>query len=155
MSELELVERFLRSQSALALGTTAADGSPRTAALFYLLQEDLRLYWFSSASSEHSRNLKRDAAASVSVFRNACDWRRIRGVQMRGTVSVVSGRAQRRPIAELYTERFQLGTLFHLGISRSTLFCFRPSWIRYIDNSKRFGYKFEVSLPAANEDRAG
>jgi len=60
-------------------------------------------------------------------------------------------RARRRPIAELYTERFQLGTLFQLGISRSTLFCFRPSWIRYIDNSKRFGYKFEISLPAANE----
>ena len=60
MTELELVERFLRSESTLALATTAADGSPRAAALFYLLQEDLRLCWFSSASSEHSRNLERD-----------------------------------------------------------------------------------------------
>lgn len=152
MGELEVVARFLRSQSTLALGTSAGDGSPRTAALFYLLQDDLRLYWFSSASSEHSRNLKRDPAAAVAVYRNTSDWRKIRGVQMLGTVSVVSGRAQRRSIARQFTERFQLGTLFELGISRSTLFCFQPSWIRYIDNAKRFGYKFEIALPPAKKN---
>jgi uncharacterized protein YhbP (UPF0306 family) len=155
MSELELVARFLRSQSTLALGTSAEDGAPRTAALFYLLQDDLRLYWFSSQSSEHSRNLKRNAAAAVSVYRNTADWRKIRGVQMRGAVSVVSARGPRRSIGKLYAERFQLGNLFQWGISRSTLFCFRPSWIRYTDNLKRFGYKFEISLAATNEDRSG
>ena len=27
-------------------------------------------------------------------------------------------------------------------MSRSTLYCFQPDWVRYIDNSRRFGYRF-------------
>jgi len=151
MSELELVERFLRSQSTLTLATTAGDGSPHAAALFYLLQEDLRLYWFSSASSEHSRNLERDGAAAVSVYRQTGEWRKIRGVQMRGTAAIVKGRAERSAIAGLYTERFHLGRLFEAGIARATLYCFRPDWVRYIDNSKGFGYKFELAPQVTRE----
>jgi uncharacterized protein YhbP (UPF0306 family) len=154
MSELEMVERFLRSQSTLTLATTAPDGSPHAAALFYLLHENLRLYWFSSASSGHSRNLERDAAA-VSVHRHTDEWRKIRGVQMRGTAAKVKGRAARRAIAGLYMKRFRLGRLWEAGIARSTLYCFQPDWVRYIDNSKGFGYKFELALPVTREDRNG
>ena len=155
MSERELVERFLRSESTLALATTAADGSPQVAALFYLLQEDLRLYWFSSASSEHSRNLERDGAAAVSIFRPTDEWRKIRGVQMRGTATLVKGRAARRAIAGIYTERFHLGKLFEAAITRASLYRFQPDWVRYIDNSKGFGYKFEFSPAVIREDRSG
>jgi uncharacterized protein len=148
MSELELVERFLRSQGTLSLATTDADGTPRVAPLFYLPEEGPRLYWFSSASSAHSRNLARDPAAAVSIYRQTAEWRKIRGVQMHGVAARVRSRATRAAIARKYAERFQLGTLFSFGIARSTLYCFEPRWIRYIDNATRFGYKFEISMPA-------
>jgi hypothetical protein len=34
------------------------------------------------------------------------------------------------------------------AMTRSRLYVFEPSWVRYIDNSRRFGYRFEVRLAA-------
>ena len=149
MNRLETIAALLKSQSTLALATLAGDGSPRITPLFYLLEDDLRLYWFSSAASEHSRILKRNPAAAVTVYRPAERWREIRGVQMRGAVSAIGDRVRRRSIAESYAERFRLGKVLQAGISRSGLYMFQPSWIRYIDNSRRFGYRFEVRLAPA------
>ena len=146
MKQLELVTALLENQNTLALATSHADGSPRLAPLFYLPGEDLRLYWFSSPSSEHARNLQRDRSAAVSIFRPTGQWKQICGVQMRGIVTVVTDRARRKAISQAYTDRFQLGALFHTALSRSRLYEFQPSWLRYIDNSGRFGDKFELSL---------
>jgi uncharacterized protein YhbP (UPF0306 family) len=147
MKQLERVTALLQSQSTLALATSCADGSPRLAPLFYLPGENLCLYWFSSPSSEHARNLKRDPAAAVAIYRSTDRWKQICGVQMRGTAAVVTDRARRKSISAPYADRFQLGALFATAISRSRLYEFQPSWLRYIDNSARFGYKFELSLP--------
>jgi uncharacterized protein YhbP (UPF0306 family) len=130
----------------MALATVSDDGSPRIAPLFYLSGGDLRLYWLSSAASEHTRNLKRDPAAAVSVYRSTDDWKQIRGVQMRGRARMVVDRTQREAITGAYIERYRLGALFGAAISRSRLYEFQPAWIRYLDNSRRFGFKFELSL---------
>jgi uncharacterized protein len=142
----QLLADLLKSESTLALSTTAPDGSPRVAPLFYLPGEDLRLYWFSSPSSGHSRNLKRDPAAAAAVYCSTDDWRQIRGVQMRGQAAAVSDRVLRQKITDSYIARFRLGTLFGAAMARSRLYEFRPVWLRYLDNSRRFGYKFEWNL---------
>lgn len=147
VKKIELVAALLKSQSTVALATSDADGSPRLAPLFYLPGEGLRLYWFSSASSRHARNLKRDPSAAVAVYRPTDEWKQICGVQMRGSVAVVKQRARRKQISAAYAERFGLGTLFEATMSRARLYEFRPRWIRYLDNSRRFGYKFEMTLP--------
>jgi uncharacterized protein YhbP (UPF0306 family) len=147
MKHTQLVARLLQQQSILALATTLADGTPHIAPLFYLAGDALQLYWFSSAASRHSRNLKRNPAAAVTVYWPTQQWREIRGVQMRGAVIVVSDPARRSAIAAAYSARFQLGTAFKAVQARSRLYEFRPSWIRYLDNSIRFGYKFEFSPP--------
>jgi len=143
--QLQPVADLLGSESTLVLSTTAADGSPRVAPLYYLAGDGMRLYWFSSPRSEHARNLKRDPAAAIAVYRPTADWKQIRGVQMRGEAAVVADRALGERITRAYVERFRLGTLFGTAISRSRLYEFRPAWLRYLDNSKRFGYKFEWS----------
>ena len=143
--KLELVSGFLKTESTLALSTSGGAGSPRVAPLFYLPADNLELYWFSSPRSEHSRNLKKDPAAAVAIYRHAGRWEDIRGCQMLGAVAVISGR-RRRAIAEAYVERFRLGTLFQAAMARSRLYAFRPRWVRYIDNSRGFGFKFEIDL---------
>jgi uncharacterized protein YhbP (UPF0306 family) len=145
----ELVGAFLKSQSTLSLATTAEDGAPRAAPLFYFSDNHLRLYWLSSASSRHSRNLKRRPQAAVSVYSPTEDWTQIRGVQMRGSVATVADRFERRGIVEAYCARFGLGPHLDAAIARSRLYRFQPEWIRYLDNSKRFGYKFELTLGVA------
>jgi uncharacterized protein YhbP (UPF0306 family) len=142
-SRLQTVARFLKSQSTLTLSTATAGGTPCAAPLFYLAAGGLRVYWLSAASSEHSRNLERNPRAAVSVYRPAEEWKKIRGVQMRGTVSAVSEPARREEIVGVYRRRFRLSRALEPAILRSTLYCFAPEWVRYLDNSRRFGYQFE------------
>jgi uncharacterized protein YhbP (UPF0306 family) len=150
----QLVAALLNSQTTLSLATAAGDGSPHIAPLFYLAGEALDLYWLSSASSVHSRNVKRNPVAAVAVYSPAASWREIRGVQMRGPVTVVHDRAERRRIIEAYVERFQLGALFRARIARSRIYRFQPEWIRYLDNTAHFGYKFEFTVNASDPERS-
>ena len=140
---IELLSQFLKGQTTLALATSAGDGTPRIAPLFYYCGDDLRLYWFSSDSSEHSQNLARNNAAGITVYRSTDQWKGICGVQMRGRVSPVHDAEHRHIIEKAYIEHFHLGEAFQAEISKSNLYEFRPVWIRYIDNSKGFGYKVE------------
>ena len=94
-----------------------------------------------------TRNLRRDPAAAVTIYRHTDSWREIQGVQMRGRAVRVASRTERGEVMAQYTERFRLGTMFELAMAGSRLYRFEPAWLRYIDNAKRFGYKFELTLP--------
>ena len=108
-SRLQLVAALLRSQSTLTLSTCDEDGWPHATPLFYHLHDDMRLYWFSSPRSAHSRHVLREPRVAVAVSRQTEQWREIRGVQMRGEVSVVAGR-MRKTVTTAYCERFhQIG----------------------------------------------
>jgi uncharacterized protein YhbP (UPF0306 family) len=144
--EMRNIARFLKIQTTLALATAGADGTPRSTPLFYVAPAGLELFWLSAASSEHSRSLERDSKAAVSVYRHAEDWKKIRGVQMRGVVSAVLDQERRDAILAAYRKRFRLSRTLEPAIAGSTLYCFRPDWVRYLDNSKRFGYRFESAI---------
>jgi uncharacterized protein YhbP (UPF0306 family) len=152
-SKLDRIRELLRSQTTLVLATTGESSLPRSTPLFFIADDNLRLYWFSSRSSLHSRNCARNPEVSVAVSRNVFRWQQIEGVQMQGLVSIVTDPALRKPIARDYSERFQLGNLFAFAIQRSSLYCFTPSWVRYLDNSRRFGYKFEMNLLSDSPNR--
>ena len=147
--ELELIARLLREQTTLTLATTGEDGAPCATPLFYLVDEELSLSWLSAESSQHSQNLKRNPAAAAAVYGSAASWREIRGVQMRGAVSIVSEPERRRALVKAYCERFKLGLLFRPAIRRSALYLFQPEFFRYIDNSRGMGAKFELTRPPA------
>lgn len=149
-SRLARVRSLLGGCSTLALATADRHLAPHSTPLFFAMDDAMRLYWFSSRRSQHSRNLAANPAASVAVFHQTERWQQIRGVQMRGQVTTVDDRERRRAIARIYCERFALGEVFAAVVRRSSLYCFTPSWARYIDNSVRFGYKFELELPASN-----
>ena len=140
------IEALVQGQSTLVLSTVNADGTPHATPLFYLAGEELELYWFSDASSQHSANLTRDRNVAVAVYASVNRWEKIRGVQLEGTANEVSDPQQRREIIAGYRRRFRLGALLSVAIAQSTLYAFRPSWIRYTDNSRGFGYHVEIEM---------
>jgi len=142
--EIGRISRLLRSQSILVLASADRDGLPRSAPLFFLADEMLRLYWFSTWTSRHSRNCARDPRAAVAISRPARNWRQIAGVQMEGRVAVVRSGALRRRMTAEYCARFGLDESFAETIRKSSLYCFTPEWVRYVDNSRRFGEKIEL-----------
>ena len=143
----EEVLLLLREQSTLSLATAYRSGAPHVAPLFYIPDERMHLYWFSKPDTRHCRDLAHQPAAAVTVFFPTRHWREIRGVQMRGTVSLVRDPARRAAIATAYSERFRLGHEFDAILSRHRLYEFRPSWVRYLSNEAEFGFKVEFRFP--------
>ena len=145
---LEQVAALLREQTTLSLATTGEDGEPCVSPLFYIVDEELSLYWLSSQSSRHSRNLLRTPRAAATVYGSATCWQEIRGVQMRGAVSKITEPVRRTALVKTYCERFQLGTVFRLAIRRSALYLLQPDFFRFIDNARGFGSNVELTRPA-------
>lgn len=151
--QLELVAVLLGEETTLSLATTGEGGQSCVAPLFYIVDEELSLYWLSSENSRHSLNLKQRPTAAAAVYGSAARWREIRGVQMRGTVSIVSEPERRRALVKAYCERFKLGMLFRPAIRRSALYLFQPEFFRYIDNGRGLGAKFELTRPPEGWNR--
>jgi uncharacterized protein YhbP (UPF0306 family) len=145
--KLEIVRRFLDLHSTLTLATVDPDASPRSTPLFYRSTPALSLYWFSSPRSAHSVNCARNPITSIAVYAHTTFWRQIQGLQMRGSVSRVKDPRLRGIIAADFTARFHLGPAPRLALRAAALFCFVPSWLRYLDNSRRFGFRFELKMP--------
>jgi uncharacterized protein YhbP (UPF0306 family) len=135
----------LRQENTLALATVNKLGEVSIAPLFYVVNEQLSLFWLSTPSSLHSQNLKKTPRAAATVYRHTDSWKDIRGIQMRGLVQVITDRKQRRLLIKSYAERFKLGPLFLPTISRCRLYQFSPDFFRFTDNSKGFGRKFELT----------
>lgn len=153
VKEQEQVLEFLRSQHILTLATVCEDGSSSATPLFYLLHGGFCLYWVSSSSSRHSRNLASGREVEAGVHTATDRWKEIRGVQMRGAVQVVTDSREREEVLRSYAGRFGLGPALRMALTQSTLYRFVPSWIRMIDNSRHFGYKYEFT-PSGGEDAA-
>ncbi|MGB8259857.1 MAG: pyridoxamine 5'-phosphate oxidase family protein [Terracidiphilus sp.] len=148
MDALDAIRALLAAESTLALATAGEDGHAHSTPLFYLAGEQFRLYWFSSPRSAHSGNCLRDPLVSVSVYRPTDDWRRILGVEMRGSVRLVPSGPERKSVAGRYAERFQLNPALRLALRASSLYCFTPRWVRLVDNAKGFAARCELELPA-------
>jgi uncharacterized protein YhbP (UPF0306 family) len=144
---------FIRRGNTLALATTAGDLCPRIAPLFYVADSDLRLYWFSKPTSAHGRNLRRNPSAAVTVFRQTDRWPEIQGVQLRGEVRTVRAAERRESILHAFRERFGLGPEFDAALAGHTLYCFTPAWLRWIDNTRGFGYRVERDLAVGSNPK--
>lgn len=145
--QLNSVVKLLREETTLTLATVSEDGAPSAAPLFYIVDDELSLYWLSSTSSRHSRNLLASHRAAATVYRSARSWREIRGVQLHGAVSKVTIPQRRAAIVKAYCERFKLGRVLRLAIRRSSLFVLQPEFFRYIDNARGLGGGFELTRP--------
>jgi len=142
---LGLVAALLGEETTLSLATTGEGGQACVAPLFYIVDENLSLYWLSSESSLHSLNLARTPRAAATVYRCVENWKQISGVQLRGAVSKVTEPERRNALVKAYCERFKLGRVPRLALSQSALYALQPDFFRYIDNAQGFGSKFELT----------
>lgn len=145
---LEIVGALLGEETTVSLATMSKEGQACVAPLFYIHDEELTLYWLSSPGSEHSLNLERDCRAAATVYRSVENWRQIRGVQMRGEVSIIADATQRTEWIEAYRRRFKIGRLFGLLLSQSSVYAFKPEYLRFMDNARGLGCKFEAARQA-------
>lgn len=142
----ETVYHFLSTHSTMALATVGADGLPQVTPLFFVADEHVQLYWLSSPNSRHSRNLAERPHAAATIYPDVWDWTAIRGVQLEGGVATLDTAEQRAPILARYRAKFPLPPSFDAQIAASVVYRLRPTWLRWLDNSVRFGHREEATL---------
>ncbi len=145
-NELQTIRVFLEAQSTLALATVDERGNPQIAPLFYVSDAALNLYWLSSTTSRHSLNLTAHEQVAATIYPAVWAWNDIRGLQIEGTASAITDKTTREAILTRYRQKFDLPAAFDTQIAASTLYRLTPTWIRWLDNGVRFGYKIEVNF---------
>ena len=65
---------------------------------------------------------------------------------MEGICTAASER-ERKLYLSAYCQRFNLGSILSVVIAQSTMYRFHPTWLKYTDNRRNLGYKFEITLP--------
>lgn len=143
---LERLYRFLATRSTLTLATIGPDGAPLAAPLFFAADQSLNLYFVSSPDSRHSLALATRLHVAVSVYTETWDWREIQGLQMEGTARSLA-RAARDAALAVYTAKFPFVAGMRPLLDASTFHSIAPDWIRWIDNTRGFGYREEWRRP--------
>ena len=150
------VGSFLDLFSTLTLATHGPAG-PWAASLFFARDAELNLYFISSRSTRHAKDLLADRTVAVTVNADHDNWKDIRGLQISGTAEIVTenGKAD---AADLYLQKFS--DVRHILAGPSTdaerkiaasfiaseFFRIRPRTVRMIDNIKGFGHTAEFVL---------
>ena len=150
------ISRFMDEHNTLTLATSS-DGKPWAATVFFASDADLNLYFVSDHRTRHGRDMEQNARVVATVNPDCDNWHDVRGLQIDGTASIVTGLARARALA-LYLAKFpQIDALFASPkdeheetiaerLKATNIYRISPGWIRFIDNSKGFGNTDEYQL---------
>ena len=144
------VYEYLVGHHVATLATSGSDG-PWAAAVFYV-SEAYTLYFLSSPGSRHCRNLKEDPRVAVTIQDDCSDWQKIKGIQLEGRVSELSGEEEalaRRLYADKYPLIGQLArapAAIVKALAKVRWYRLEPTRLYFIDNSVAFGQRDEMEL---------
>jgi uncharacterized protein YhbP (UPF0306 family) len=151
------VRELLTGHSTITLATVH-EGHSWAAAVFYASDADLNLYFVSDLKTRHGRDLHHDAKVTGAVNHDVSTWGEVIGLQIEGRAFVLEGEARLKAL-DVYLEKFpDVRRLFDKPrdanekviaerLQRAPFWRLTPSWIRLIDSTKGFGWKWETRLP--------
>jgi len=146
-----LVHSYLKDHHVATLATCGSDG-PWAAAVFYVNDGDT-IFFLSSPTSRHCRNLEQDPRVTVTIQEDYSDWLEIKGVQIEGVASEISG-AEEEKARRLYGQKFPVVGLLAQAPSAIVKALAKVRWYRivpnrlyFIDNSLGLGNRDEIQLP--------
>ncbi len=147
---------YLADHSTMVLSTWGSDG-PWATPVFYV-NLGFRLYFLSDPATRHSLNLQHSPLAAASVTEDHRDWRTIQGLQLQGRASLVGLRESTRALAA-YCQKYpdvkqilQKPGAFK-GVSKARWHRLVPELLKFTDNSRVFGERFELRLASEGESR--
>ena len=140
---------FLTKAKAASLATIDVKGRPHAANVFYACDETLNLFWTSKRDSAHSLHVEDKPQTAVTIYAQTRSPGRLHGVQMHGVAQAVPAQGEAHDHAwAVYCKRYPFAKLppIKQKVLDRTFYCFTPTWIRWIDNRRGFGWKVETEL---------
>ena len=144
------VDGYLRDHHAATVATCSA-GDIWAAAVFYV-NDGYTLYFLSSPTSRHCLNLAQSQRVAVTIQEDCPDWLEIKGVQIEGVASEISGVEEERA-RRLYGRKFpvvgmlaQAPAAIVKAMTKVRWYKVVPHCLYFIDNSVSLGHRDEVDL---------
>jgi uncharacterized protein len=145
------VRHYLQGHNVATLATCDS-GNPWAAALYYASDEYI-LYFLSSPTSRHCRNMDQNPHVAVTIQEDYSDWLDIKGIQIEGIASELSG-SEEEKARRLYGQKFPLvGMLSQApsavikALAKVRWYKIVPQRLYFIDNSLGLGNRDEINLP--------
>ena len=151
------VQDYLQEHCVATLATAGSDGV-WAAAVFYV-SDGYTLYFLSSPKSRHCLNLVQDPHVAVTIQEDCSDWLEIKGVQMEGIASEISG--EEEDLARrLYGVKFpvvgklaQAPAAIVKALAKIRWYRIVPDRLYFIDNSLGLGQREEIDLQGNQRHR--
>jgi len=150
---MQTVTRFLDGTRTASLATVDDTGRPHAANVQFVRGNELTLYWVSSPDSEHSQHLAQRSDVALTVYAHDDTAANIHGLQMRGRASLLPDDEALNTAWDLYTRKYPVVTTMPqvremVEEGRQRFYRVEPTWLRWIDNRRGFGWKAEMDLAA-------
>jgi uncharacterized protein YhbP (UPF0306 family) len=144
------VAHYLDRHHVMTLATCGPDG-PWAAAVFYV-NAGQTLFFLSSPSSRHCRNLAQEPRCAATIQEDYSDWARIKGVQLEGRASEIRGDEELRA-RQRYGDKFPLVGRLASAPAAIVEALAKVHWYRlqverlyFLDNSLGFGHRDQIEL---------
>ena len=144
------VQSYLREHHVMTLASHGDEGV-WAAAVFYA-NDGFAIYFLSSPTSRHGRNLAGNPRASAAVHEDYTDWKAIKGVQMEGIASVLTGEEEEKA-RRAHGAKFpivgrleQAPAAIVKALAKVRWYKLIPERLYFIDNSAGFGHRDEIDL---------
>lgn len=149
------IEEYLSAHTTVTLATVTDSGAPAAAAVFYVHDTALNLYFLSEEHTRHGANLLASPSVAATIQDDGQDWRKIKGLQMTGVARPAKG-PEVPHAAALYAWKYAFvrsalsrgddPEILSGPLARAHFWVLHPQRIRLIDNTVRFGFKAELIL---------
>lgn len=154
MDTRQTISDLLGSLTTLTLATVNGAGEPCAAAVYFVHDDELALYFLSSKTTVHGANMLERPRVAGTVHAEHQAWKTLRGLQLTGVAAPVGLRefpaaamlyGRKYPFANLLKSADDPGALAK-AMASTTVWKLVPDWIRLIDNGRGFGFKEEIRL---------
>ncbi|WP_332675469.1 pyridoxamine 5'-phosphate oxidase family protein [Aromatoleum sp.] len=139
---------YLGTHRVMTLATHGSDG-PWAAAVFYV-SDGATLYFLSSPTSRHCRNISENPHVAATIHEDYADWPQIQGIQAEGVVREISGDDEKHARV-LYGDKYpvvgkiaQAPAAIVKALAKVRWYRFEPQRMVFIDNASGFGHRDEI-----------
>ena len=138
---------YLEQHNVITLATNGSSGL-WAAAVFYA-SEEFDIYFISTGHTRHGQNIADNRRAAGTIQEDYHDWAAIKGIQLEGSVELLSGHDKERAIS-IYVQKYPLiqaeSGPIQAALEVMNWYRLTPERLYLVDNSKGLGHRDEVEL---------
>lgn len=138
---------YLAAHQVMTLATYGPDGV-WAAAVFYV-NKGFQLAFLSAPHTRHAQQMAANPQTAAAIQEDYRDWAEIKGIQLAGEVSLLTGAARAEMIdryKEKYTFLAQADARMAAAMAKVNWYLLQPTRLYFIDNSRGLGHRDEIPL---------